>query len=141
MELDVSHRALMDALFASPIEITELEQGPGVLVTWRFSTDVLRALRSTPGQTAAIVRQFFAPRAVALAQTFWIRNDGRGRREDDDPLMPDSRLSGWLDVDGTVLWRTSPEGWQASYRIVSRAYHEQFEKQFPPKNHVASNTA
>lgn len=133
MDLNVSHRLLMDALFASPVELQELETGHGVLVTWHFSADVLKALRSTPGQTAAIIRQFFEPRAIALAQVFWTRNDGRGPKLSDDPLAPDSTLSGWCDVDGAVLFRTERGAWTACYRVVSRAHHEAFEAQFPTR--------
>ena len=121
--MDVHPRKLMDALFASAVTLEERPDAGGVLVTWRFQTDVLRAMHGSVAQSTAIIRQFLAPRSVLLAQDFW--------RREADPLVVDSPLSGWVDQDGAILWRTSPDWFESHYRVVSRSYEQALEARFP----------
>lgn len=125
--MDVNpHTLLVQGLYASPVAVELRPDCGGVIVTWTFATDVLRAFPGRFPQVMALVRQFMEPRSVLLAHDYW-----PNELAESNPLAPDSPLSGWVDQDGAVLVRQSADQFIAQYRVVSRSAVRAIEAAYP----------
>ena len=120
------HSLLVQGLYASPVRVELRPDAGGAIVTWTFATDVLRAFPGRFPQVASLIRQFMEPRSVLLAHDFW-----PSEFTSSNPLVPDSPLSGWVDLDGQILVRQDADHFVAQYRVVSRTCVRALEQQFP----------
>lgn len=120
------HTLLVQGLYASPVHVELRPDAGGVIVTWTFATDVLRAFPGRFPQVASLVRQFMEPRSILLAHDYWPTEFVAS-----DPLVPDSPLSGWVDQDGAILVRRDADHFIAQYRVVSRSCVRALEQRFP----------